>query len=181
MRRVNDPDDMSRCRATASGGGQCWNESTEEGDYCTAHGGKNNKDRDEMTHYLAEQFTNRLKINGGEIDEIKLLKENLMNLNAVIAAKTALMSDEASMLAHGGSVIDLIMKAEKVTASLHRLSLASGLLLAKPALVSWGIQVIQAVAHLVEDKYDGWEDDLDAFSHTLEKIIVAAKNEEIEK
>lgn len=181
MRRVSDPDDPKRCRATAADGGQCWNESGEGSDYCRAHGGDGSKARSEMNTYLAEQFTRRIKIEGGEIDEIKLLRENLMNLNAVIAARTKLMTDESSMLAHSGPVTDLVMKAEKVTASLHRLATSSGLLLAKPALITWGQQIVQAVAAMVEDKYDGWEDDLHDLSETVANIIVQANNSEEEK
>jgi hypothetical protein len=134
-----------------------------------------------MNTYLSEQFQRRVKITGGEIDEIKVLRENLMLLNATIAARTALMKDESSMLAHSGTVTDLIVKAEKVTASLHRLATSSGLLLAKPALVTWGQQIVQAVAEMVEGKYDGWEDDLHGLSDTVAGIIVKANNSEPEK
>lgn len=181
MRRVSDPDDPNRCRSTAADGGQCWNESCEGSDYCRAHGGEGNRAKEQMTNYLAEQFARRIKIDGGEIDEIKILRENLMVLNSTIAARTKLMTDESSMLAHSGPVTDLVMKAEKVTASLHRLATSSGLLLAKPALITWGQSIVQAVAAMVEDKYDGWEDDLHALSDTVANIIIQANNSEEEK
>ena len=82
------------------------------------------------------------------------------------------------MLAHAGPIADLIMKAEKVTASLHRLSTASNLLLAKPALIVWGQQIVQALAALIEDKYEGWENDLHDFSETVGTIIATAGNKE---
>jgi len=181
MRRVKDPDDHNRCRATAADGGQCWNESCEKSDYCRAHGGEGNQAHKEMNTYLAEQFARRIKIEGGEIDEIKLLRENLTNLNAVIAARTQLMTNESSMLAHSGPVTDLVMKAEKVTASLHRLATASGLLLAKPALITWGQEIVNAVSAMVEDKYDGWEDDLRDLSDQVATIIITSNNIEVEK
>ncbi len=181
MRRVKDPDDPDRCRATAACGGQCWNESCEKSDYCPVHGGASNAAREEMNTYLAEQFARRITIEGGELDEIKILKENLMVLNATIAARTKLMTDEASMITNSGPVTDLIMKAEKVTASLHRLATASGLLLAKPALVIWGHEIVQAVSSMVEDKYDGWEDDLHELSDAIASIIIKADNTEEEK
>ncbi len=181
MRRVKDPDAPNRCRATAADRGQCWNESCDGSDYCRAHGGAGNKALEQMNTYLAEQFARRIKVEGGEIDEIKVLKENLMVLNGTIAARTKLMTDESSMLAHSGPVTDLIMKAEKVTASLHRLATASGFLLAKPALITWGQEIVQAVAAMVEDKYDGWEDDLVDLSHAVASIIIQADNKEPEK
>ena len=182
MKRVKDPDDPDRCRSVAACGGQCWNRAAETSDFCPVHGGAiRDGAYTEMSNYLTDQFINRMKIECGEVDEIKLLKENLMNLNAVIAAKTALMKDESSMLTHAGPVTDLIMKAEKVTASLHRLGTASGLLLAKPALISWGQQIIQAISEMIEDKYDGWEDDLHDFSDKVASIIIVTKNDEESK
>lgn len=180
MKRVTDPDSPNRCRSTASDGGQCLNESVEGSNFCLAHGGRVKRDK-EMTDYLTEQFERRLKIDANSDNEVKLLRENLMRLNMMLAARTNLIKDEASMLAHSGSIADLMMKAEKVTVSLNRLAISSGLLLAKPALITWGQQIVAAVASMVEDKYDGWEDDLHDFSETVAGIIVQAQNTEEEK
>ena len=181
MRRVKDEDDPKRCRATAvTGGAQCWNEAEAPSEYCLVHGGRK-QDTKETKAYLTEQFERRLKLGLDAGDEVKLLRENLMNLCMVIAARTNLMQDEASMLAHSGPIADLVMKAEKVTVSLNRLALASGLLLAKPALITWGQQIVHAVSEMVENKYDGWEDDLDKLSDTVAGIIVQVANIEEEK
>ncbi len=180
MKRVTDPDAPNRCRSTASDGGQCLNKSVEGSKFCSAHGGRVKTDK-EMTDYLTEQFERRLKIDADADSEVKLLRENLMRLNMMLAARTNLIQDEASMLAHSGAIGDLMMKAEKVTVSLNRLAISSGLLLAKPALISWGQQIVAAVADMVEDKYDEWEDDLKDLSETVAGIIVQARNAEEEK
>lgn len=180
MKRVTDPDDLNRCRSTASGGGQCLNKSIEGSDFCLSHGGREKRNK-EMIDYLTEQFERRLKIDVDADSEVKLLRENLMRLNMMLAARTNLIKDEASMLAHSGSIADLLMKAEKVTVSLNRLAISSGLLLAKPALITWGQQIVAAVASMVEDKYDGWEDDLHDLAETVGGIIVQAQNVEEEK
>lgn len=180
MRHVKDEDDPKRCRATSADGGQCRNESGENSQFCRVHGG-HRPPHEEMNAYLTEQFERRLKIGTDAGEEIKLLRENLMKLNMVIAARTNLMKDEASMLAHSGPIADLVMKAEKVTASLHRLAIASGLLLAQPALITWGLKITQAVHEMVKDKYDGWEDDLMDFSHQVESIIIRVENTEEDK
>lgn len=180
MRRVTDPDDPKRCRSPAADGGQCWNEMVGGSTYCPAHGGRENRDQ-EMNNYLSEQFARRLKIEGGPVDEVKILREHLMILNATIATITSRMVDEASVDANSGAVMDLIMKAEKVTASLNRLAISSGLFLGKPALETWGQKIVLAMHRMVEDKYDGWEDDLTDFSNEVATIIIEAKNDEDDK
>jgi hypothetical protein len=175
-----NPDSSNRCKGKAHTGGQCKNEAAEGYDYCTYHGGRNNR-QIEMNNYLSEQFERRLKIEADAVDEIKLLRENLMNLNAVIAARTNLMKDEASMLAHSPVISELIMKAEKVTVSLNKLALESGALLAKPALFTWGQEIVKVVADTIQNKYIGWEDDLIALSNNVATIIIKAQNIEGKK
>ncbi len=177
MKRVTDQDDPRRCEATDAAGGQCWNESVEESKYCRAHGG-GSFDRKDAEAYLTERFQRRIQIDTQGADEVKLLRENLIHLNAMIAARTCLVNDDVTMLVQAGPIADLIMKAEKVTVSLNRLAISSGLLLAKPALITWGQQIIQAVSAMVEEKYEGWEDDLQDFATEIANIVVLAKNAE---
>lgn len=178
MRRVKDEDDPNRCRGTAPSG-QCWNESTEGSEYCAAHGGRS-QEHEERLDYLTQQFERRLKLDGDAVDEVKLLKENLLRINMMLAAHANNITDKDSMISNAGAIIDLTMKAEKVTVSLNRLAISSGLLLARPALITWGQQIAHAVAEMVEDKYVGWEDDLHALSDRIAEIIVLAKNVEEE-
>lgn len=174
MRRVKDEDDPNRCRGTAPSG-QCWNEAIEGSEYCAAHGGKSQENEDRLD-YLTQQFERRLQLDADAVDEVKLLRENLLRINMMLAAHANNIRDEASMAANAGAIIDLTMKAEKVTVSLNRLAISSGLLLAKPALVTWGQQIVHAVAEMVEDKYADWEDDLHILSDRVAEIIVSAKN-----
>lgn len=180
MRHVKDPDDENRCCATAADGGQCWNETVEDGTRCQAHGGRVNK-LEKTKDYLVEQFERRLKLEGGDTDEIKLLKENLMGLNMMLSAHMNRIIDEPSLLTNSGKVAELLMKAEKVTVSLNRLQLSSGALLEKPALAVWGAKIVEAFTGLIEHKYDGWEDDLHEFADTVAGIIIQTKNVEEKK
>jgi len=181
MRPIKDEDDPKRCRGTAvTKGGQCRNEAEPPGEYCLAHGGRS-PDAAETKAYLTEQFERRLKLGLDAGEEIKLLRENLMSLNMVIASRTNLMKDEASLLVHAKPVADLIMQAEKVTVSLQRLALASGELLGASALQTWGQEITAAVADMVNGKYDEWEDDLYKLGDTIAGIIVQAKNTEDDK
>ena len=178
MRRVKDQDDPRRCRATAADGGQCWNETIhEDSQRCAAHGGRDNSDA-EIKDYLTEQFERRVKLNYGEVDEIKLLKENLMRLNSMIAVHANNVTDEASMLANSMKIIELTVTAERLTTSLKRLEQSSNTLLAKPALMAWGQLIVQAVDEMVRDKYEGWEEDLIDLSMKVADIIVQARNVE---
>lgn len=177
MKQVTDQDDPRRCRASSTKGGQCMNVAVEDQKYCAGHGGQSPAKKD-RADYLTEQFEKRIQVDADATDAVKLLQENLMSLNQMLAAYRLRMTDEASLKANVGPFLDTIMKAEKLTVSLNRLSIASGLLLAKPALVTWGQQIVQAITEMVEDKYDGWEDDLVTLSDTVAGIIVAAQNVE---
>ena len=177
MERVKDADDKRRCRASGSDGGQCWNVSAEGFEYCLRHGGRK-KTLQETQNYLTEQFERRLILEGKDGDEIALLRENLMHLNMMWAARTQLITDEATLLVHSAPIAELLMKSEKVTVSLNRLAMSSGLLLAKPALITWGQHIVQAISEMVEDKYDGWEDDLIKLSDVIAGIICQTQNAE---
>jgi hypothetical protein len=175
--RITHSDDEKRCRGVNAEGGQCRLQALEGQERCEFHGGKHNVLK-HMNDYLTEQFANRVKLEIDGVSEVELLRENLLSLNQMIAARRALITDEGSLLSNTDGLTKLITAAEKVTISLNRLAIASGLLLAKPALITWGQQIVQAVAELVEDKYEGWEDDLVEFADTVGKIIVQAKNTE---
>lgn len=178
MPRIKDPDDPRRCRATAaSTGGQCQSEAVGKSDFCSIHGGRV-RDIEEMHDYLTQQFEQRLKLEGDATDEVKLLRENLMRLNMMLAARQNLVTDESSLLAHSGPIADLLMKAEKVTVSLNRLEERGNFLLAKPALIVWCQQIVDAVSETIENKYDGWEDDLIDLSDKVASIVVNIQNTE---
>lgn len=176
MRKVTN-DNQRRCRARTREGGQCAYQALFNSDYCHTHSGIDPAETD-MQDYLTQQFNRRVSIEAGPDDAVRLLRDNLMDINAMIAARRAKITDDASMAANAGAITDLIMKAEKVTVSLNKLAVASGLLLAKPALINWGQQIVQAVSDMVEDKYEGWEEDLVDLSDKVASIIVQAQNVE---
>jgi hypothetical protein len=117
-----------------------------------------------------------LDISPGE--EIKLLRENLASVNALIAARQAMVIDQGSLLIHSGAISSLLATAEKITHSLVKLEREADLLLGKPALIRWGQAIVQAVAGRIEGKFDGWEDVLLSLSEEVGDIIVAASNSE---
>lgn len=181
--RVTDHDDPRRCIGTNSiTGEQCRNQATEEGGKrCNQCAGKSPDSRKEMQDYLTEQFRRRMKIECDEGDEIKLLRSNLMDINAMIAAYRNKIKDDSSFAANSGAIADLAMKAEKLTATLHRLELQNDYLVARPALVRFGQNIVEIIGSIIEDKYDNWEDDLHTIATQIGNSIIAAKNEEGEK
>jgi hypothetical protein len=180
MQLVRDEDDPNRCRARTKQGSQCFYRSEDGSDYCARHGGKVTPEQARQD-YLTEQFTRRLKVDGKNFNEVELLRENVLRLQQMIATQMNLIKDQGSLAANMGAVVDLFMKAEKLTATLNRLSVSSGLLLAQPALIQFAQKVAQAVADMVEGKYDGWEDDLHELCDTIAKITMDSRNTESKK
>jgi hypothetical protein len=122
--------------------------------------------------WLREQFSKRVRIDIDPGDEIKLLRENLASINALIAARQALVVDEGSLFTHSAPL------AEKITHSLVKLEREADLLLGKPALIRWGSQIVHAVSRKIEGKFPNWEDALVELADEIGDIIVEATNKE---
>lgn len=178
MAKVKDLDDPRRCQATASNGGQCHNIAVEGYEYCKIHGGQEAKhEQSEVRDYLTEQFARRITVKG-DFDEVKLLRENLLRVNAMLAVYGNKIKDEASLASNADRVLELTIAADRLTKSLNTLAISSGLLLGKNAVKTYAIQMVQAMADTIQDKYEGWEDDLIELSDQVSIIISALKNED---
>lgn len=175
MTRVN-PDDPDRCQGTGSHGGQCNNKAEPGSEYCAVCGISARTDY--KGEWLVDQFERRMKMKCLPGEEIKLLRENLTSINALIAARQKLVQDEQSLIAHSGPLSGLLVSAEKITASLIKLEREADQLLGKEALIKWGQKICQAVAAKIEGKFDGWEDTLLELSEDIGNIIAEASNDE---
>lgn len=178
-KRIWDLDDPRRCHGVTNSG-QCQNISIEDDNMCTIHRHapapiETGKD------FLTQQFERRLRIECNEGEEIKLLRDNLMDLNAMIAFYRNKITDEGTFLSQASALSDLISQSEKVTSTFHRLSIKQGLLLARPALIRWGQAIVQSVSAKLKDKYEGWEDDVQDLANEVAAIIVSTKNEDGEE
>lgn len=180
-KRIKDDDDERRCIGKTPQGEQCHYIAEPGSERCRACGGQKPDDRNDHNDYLAEQFRRRLRIASSDRNPVQLLEDNLMDINAMIAAHRNKMMDESSFLANSSAITDLVMKAEKLTNTLHRLSLTNSMLLARPALVRWAQQIVMAVTDVVRDKYDGWEDDALVMSNAIADITAGTENKEGEK
>jgi hypothetical protein len=128
--------------------------------------------------WLREQFERRVHLDIAPGEEIKLLRENLASINALIAARQAMVTDQSTLLTHSGAISSLLATAEKITHSLVKLEREADLLLGKPALIRWGQSMVQAVSRHIEGRFDGWEDALSSLANEIGDIIVEASNSE---
>lgn len=174
-----DPDDPRRCRGMAGRADQCRYAALDGSDFCAKHACRAAATpEDEKDTWLREQFEQRVRLDIDPGEEIKLLRENLALINALIAGRQAMVTDTAGLLTHSGALSELLAKAEKITHSLVKLEREADLLLGKPALIKWGQAIVQAVSSRIENRFDGWEDVLVSLAEDVGNIIVAASNSE---
>jgi hypothetical protein len=128
--------------------------------------------------WLLEQFEKRTKIKCEPGEEIKMLEENHGAINALIAARMALVVDPGSLIAHSATLSQLLQTSDKIATSLTKLRREADQLLAKEALIKWGQQIAMAVSGKIEGKFDGWEDTVIELSDQIGDIIAEASNKE---
>lgn len=174
-----DADDPNRCAGLVAPGSQCRNLAEDGSRYCVKCAPAKTAKPDAVKNtWLKEQFQKRVRIDIDPGQEIKLLRENLASINALIAARQALVIDESSLLAQSGPMAQLLSAAEKITHSLVKLEQEADLLLGKPALIKWGTRIVHAVSSRIEGKFEGWENMLVELADDIGDIIVEATNKE---
>ena len=175
-----DADDPDRCLGMVAPGSQCRNLAADKSQYCVKCNPSLKDNRPDVVkkHWLREQFEKRVRIDIDPGDEIKLLRENLSSINALIAAQQGLVIDEGSLLVRSGPIAQLLSTAEKITHSLVKLEREADLLLGKPAVIRWGQQIVQAVSSRIEGKFEGWENMLIELANDIGDIIVEVTNKE---
>lgn len=174
VKRCKSRDDPNRCQGTGAHGGQCMNLGERGQDLCAVCG-REPECKDTST-WLADHFASRLKLKCEPGEEIKLLRENLVTINAMIAARLKMVNSPKELLAHAGPVSTMLVQAEKITASLVKIEREADELLDKAALIRWGQRICQAVAGQIENKFEGWEDAVIELSEKVGDIIMEASN-----
>lgn len=176
---AKSPDSPDRCQGVGRHGGQCWNERAENSPYCEICANALKQDSEGVKkQWLVEQFEKRVKLHCQAGEEIQLLRENLGQINALIAARLALVVDPGSLIANSGALAQLLQTADKITTSLVKLEQSADELLGKEALIKWGQKVAIAVRDRIEGKFDGWEDTVIELSDDIARIIAEASNKE---
>jgi len=175
---ASSPDSPDRCQGVGRHGGQCWNERLEKGPYCSFCATKTEDTEDAKKQWLLEQFEKRTRIHCQAGEEIQLLRENLGSINALIAARLALVVDPGSLIANSGTLSQLLQTADKITTSLVKLEREQDELLSKEALIKWGQRIAMAISNKIEGRFDGWEDTIIELSDEIGRIIAEASNKE---
>lgn len=176
---AKSPDSPDRCQGVGRHGGQCWNERAENSPYCEICANALKHDSEGVKkQWLVEQFEKRVKLHCQAGEEIQLLRENLGQINALIAARLALVVDPGSLIANSGALAQLLQTADKITTSLVKLEQSADELLGKEALITWGQKVAIAMRDRIEGKFDDWEDTVLELSDDIAKIIAEASNKE---
>lgn len=178
---IKSPDSPDRCQGVGRHGGQCWNQRQDGSAYCEHCAANRVKDREGVKkQWLVEQFEKRVKMHCEAGEEVQLLRENLGQINALIAARLALVVDPGSLIANSGALAQLLTTADKITTSLVKLEQASDELLGKEALIKWGQQIAIAIRDRIEGKFEGWEDTVLELSDDIARAIADATNKEID-
>jgi hypothetical protein len=175
---ISSPDSPDRCQGVGHHGGQCWNEREPNGLYCSICSARSPDPQADKKRWLLEQFEKRTSIHCQAGEEILLLRENLGAINALIAARLALVVDPGSLIANSGTLSQLLQTADKITNSLVKLEREADQLLSKEALIKWGHRIAMAISSKIEDKFDNWEDTLIELSDEIGNIIAEASNKE---
>lgn len=175
--RVTDLDDSERCEGTGHHGGQCLNRAMPGSRYCkVCIVRRTSPMKSDATDYLIEKFERRVKVQCDPGEEIKLLRENLMAINAIIAARRSLIVDDASLTTHASPLVTHLAGAEKITASLIKLERESDQLLSKEAVIKLCGQICQAIVNNINGKFEGWENTIVDLSNDIGKLVQEATN-----
>jgi len=170
-------DSPDRCQGVAPAtGSQCSNRATLDG-RCDACRAVDPVER-EHTDWLTQQYKKavRSKINPGA--EIDLLREDVLTIRALIAARRDMIEDSDTFREHSGHLSTLMTKAEKLIRTLVELERQNDQLLNKDALLVWATSIHKIVLDKIEGRFEGWEDVGDELGTLLAESIVHVKNPE---
>lgn len=176
---IKSPDSPDRCQGVGRHGGQCWNEKQEGTSYCEICAPAFNRDAEGVKkQWLLEQFEKRTRMGCRPGEQIHMLRENLGQINALIAARMAMVVDPGSTLANSPGLQQLLQTAGKLAISLDKLERDADEVLAKEALIKWGQQIAMTIRDKIKDKFDGWEDTVLELSDEIGNIIAEASNKD---
>lgn len=181
MSKKADIDDPNRCTG-ATKFGQCHYLVEDEGhDRCRKCRKAPYDPREEASDFLTKEYLRRVRLQCNPGEEVEQLRENLMTINAMMAARRNQIKTFDDLLIHSGPLADLAAKAEKLTNTLARLSFQNDFLIAKPALIRWTQDIVTAISDTFRGKYEGWENDVAALSDELFDLVKKCENKPGEK
>lgn len=170
-------DSPDRCQGVGNRtGSQCTNRAIKDGK-CAQCLSDHITDYDHQD-WLLQQYKKavRKKLDPG--NELDLLREDVMTVRALIAARRNLIKDNASFHEHSGPLGSLLTKAEKLIRTLVELEQKHDQLLNKDAILAWAANIHNIVMDKIEGRFEGWEDVGDELGVEIAESIVHVRNEE---
>lgn len=149
---VTEDDDPSRCQANAASG-QCRMIAVEGRPYCRVHAGPGNRtaSREEQRNYRLSKFQARVEA-FADNDQIKSLREEIGITRMLIEELVNQCNDNTQLVLHSNRISDLIMKAEKLVTSCHRIEASTGLLLDKGAIMQLANVLVDIISRYIKDE-----------------------------
>lgn len=153
LTRVPDPLHPGRCKGIKQGQGQCMNFAVSEAGFCELHlpSLKFNQNKQEIRNYRLTKFQARME-EFADSDKVKSLREEIGIMRLMIEEVVNRCKDNTELILMSGKISDMIMKAEKLVTSCHRLEQSTGLLLDKPAILQLAAVLIEIIhAHITDE------------------------------
>ena len=149
--RVKD-DDPNRCQASTRSG-PCNLKAVPGGKYCLVHGGafeRKNQETKNLKNYRLSKFRVRTAELGNS-DNLTTLTDEVAILRILIEEMVNSCDDANMLLLRAGPLADLLMKAEKLVTSCHRLDSRLGNLLSRDKIVQFAQIVVEIISNEIDD------------------------------
>ncbi len=150
--RVKD-DDPTRCQASTRAG-QCNLKAVPNGKCCLVHGGAmalKNEEQKNLKNYRLAKFRVRITELGSS-SHLTSLTDEVGILRMLIEEMINTCDDESELLLRAGPLADLLMKAEKLVTSCHRLDSKLGNLLSKDQVMQFAQLVVEIISNEIADE-----------------------------
>jgi len=173
------PDSPDRCQGVGNRtGSQCSNRAIKDGkcSQCLSDHTTDYAHQDWLTQQYKKAV--RSKIDPGT--EIELLREDVLTVRALIAARREMIKDSATFHEHSGALSTLLTKAEKLIRTLVELERQNDQLVGKEAILGWASNIHNIVMDKITDRFEGWEDVGDELGELLAESVVHVSNKKEE-
>lgn len=145
-----EPDDPKRCQGITNSG-QCQFQATDGSKFCNMHGGTDKfKENKAIRNYRLVQWQNRIN-EAADSQEVKSLREEIGIIRILIEETVNRCKDSTELILYSAKISDLVMKAERLVVSCHKLEERTGALLDKTAVLHLATMMVDIVGRNIDD------------------------------
>ena len=150
---IKDDLDPRRCQVVIAAKGQCRNVSMDGSGFCQQRGSRNRAAiaKQEIYNYRLTKFQARME-EFANSDKVKSLREEIGLIRIMIEEIVNRCKDATELILMSGKISHLIMQAEKLVVSCHKLEASTGLLLDKTAVLQLAGVIINIIHQHVTDE-----------------------------